>query len=311
MEINFTRSRCVEHEQNINPTPSGNAFFWIFITVPLCSVLPLVLQPAQFYPSIVHTVYDMWAPLSHVGPTLSPFPCSQIDFCPKSRPSLPEDAGDSASRTTAALHPAPPPLCIPRCCLPLPATSPLAAARCIACALVRPHHPGQPSSGTVTSASLAPWSGPAILCDAQVGRSQAGRVPAAGLVHPRPVRTTRGSRGVPDQHADCGLVRPNDSRAGLSQEGRVRPARPPLTSTLGRLWPPASRGADRPGRGGRHRRPMPLLLVCAASLCYSAAFGSTLAVVPRFGNLVQSTSSFITATSGMWIVDLNFCIFLA
>jgi hypothetical protein len=46
----------------------------------------------------------------------------------------------------------------------------------------------------------------------------------------------------------------------LAQPGRARPdqpalLRPPLTSTLGRLWPPASRGADRPGRGGRHRRP--------------------------------------------------------
>jgi hypothetical protein len=57
--------------------------------------------------------------------------------------------------------------------------------------------------------------------------------------------------------------------------------------------------------------PALLLLVCAASLRCSLAFGSTLAVVPRFGILVQSTSSFITATSGMWIVDLNFCIFLA
>jgi hypothetical protein len=129
-----------------------------------------------------------------VGPTLSPLPCSQIDFCLKSSPSLPEDTGDYASHTAAALHPAPSPLYIPRCCPSLPAPSPPAAARRIARALVQPHRPDQPSSAM-----------------------------------------------------------PRSARKGAS-----RPAGPPPPSSYlhyGRLWSPASRGADRPGRGGRHRRP--------------------------------------------------------
>jgi hypothetical protein len=201
----------------------------------------------------------MWAPRSHTGPTLSPLPCLQIEFCPKSTRTM-----------LAPLHSTlPPPLHV----ILLHAAPGVIPSSCSSTPHSR-HGPAPPAHSPIWSTILC--DAPVMACPKLMRRSGAARqgvsqlpsssafdhsLPQRSMRKPKPSSAPASHRPGPpppprqsacsaptahphlarSRQGSCGSARSNDCCGmpercvGQAQPGREHPGRRNASLLLGRI----------------------------------------------------------------------------